>query len=160
MDDTPALFLGSCLCGAVRYEVRAQIKAVSHCHCTLCQKAHGAAFGSYGSVPRDRWELTHGSALVRSHHASPQVRRSFCGACGSPLTWQRTAGEFSDWICFSLGTLDTPFTPLKQRHVHGDRAAPWHCALHPPDNARSTPVRQLPDRPLDQCSENASHCNF
>lgn len=44
---------GSCLCGAVRYQVDGPPKRVAHCHCTLCQKHHGAAFGSYAAyLPR------------------------------------------------------------------------------------------------------------
>jgi len=29
-------------------------------------------------------------------------------------------------MSFALGTLDTPFAPPKQRHIHLDSAAPWH----------------------------------
>lgn len=117
---------GSCLCGEVRYALRSDIKAVSHCHCSMCRKAHGAAFGSYGSVPLDDFAVTHGAQAIRRRTSSPGVTRSFCGQCGSPLTWQRDHGEGAGWISLSLGTLDTPFTPAKQRHVHHDAAPAWH----------------------------------
>ena len=43
-----AVHQGSCLCGGVRYETTAPLQGASHCHCSMCRKAHGAAFGSYG----------------------------------------------------------------------------------------------------------------
>ena len=43
---------GSCLCGTVRYEIRGPVGRVSHCHCAMCRKAHGAAFATYGRVER------------------------------------------------------------------------------------------------------------
>lgn len=120
-----AVFHGSCLCGEIGYEIRAKIRAVSHCHCQMCQKAHGAAFGSYGSVLLEHFKITRGPELVRSYQSSPGVVRTFCSACGSPLTWHQTEGEWASWISFSLGTLDTPFTPTKHRHVHEDSRPSW-----------------------------------
>ncbi len=127
----PPPLLGSCLCGSVRYEIRSPIKAVSHCHCRMCQKAHGAAFGSYGSVPAADFVLTAGADAVRSHLSSPGVTRSFCAHCGSPLSWRCDRGEWADWISVALGTLDTPFVPGKQRHIHTESMPAWHV----PDSA-------------------------
>ena len=44
---------GSCLCGSVAYEVDAPVGPIVHCHCETCRKAHGSAFSSVTSVPRD-----------------------------------------------------------------------------------------------------------
>ena len=38
---------GSCLCGAVRYEVSDPFEEMHHCHCSKCRKAHGAAFSTF-----------------------------------------------------------------------------------------------------------------
>jgi hypothetical protein len=38
---------GSCLCGAVAYELISEPKAVTHCHFKMCQKQHGAAFATF-----------------------------------------------------------------------------------------------------------------
>lgn len=126
-DSTPPTFIGSCLCGAVRYEVRSRIKAVTHCHCSMCRKAHGAAFGTYGSVPVDDFVVTHGAEFRRSHDSSPGVTRTFCSSCGSPLTWHSSQGDAALWISFSLGTLDTAFSPLKQRNTHLSSKASWYA---------------------------------
>ena len=63
---------GSCLCGQVRYEIRSEVKAVAHCHCRMCQKAHGAAFGSYGSVPLEDFEITRGREFVAAMRLRPE----------------------------------------------------------------------------------------
>lgn len=127
-DAAPHLFHGSCLCGAVAYEARSEIKAVSHCHCSMCRKAHGAAFGTYGSVPVGDFVITQGVEVLCSRASSPGVTRTFCSMCGSPLTWRSIHGGAASWISFSLGTLDTPFTPLKQRHIHLASETAWHAA--------------------------------
>ena len=128
MSDTagsPA-YLGSCLCGGVRYAIHAEIQAVTHCHCQMCRKAHGAAFATYVSVPAVAHAFTEGGSLLRSYRSSPDVTRTFCAGCGSPLAWQRHVGEFSAWLSFPLGTLDSAYLPRTQKHVHADAKAPWH----------------------------------
>lgn len=116
---------GSCLCGGVRYEIRAEIKGVSHCHCQMCRKAHGAAFATYGSVLRESHAFVEGASLLRSYQSSPGVTRMFCAVCGSPLAWRRE-GEFSGWISIPLGTLDSACVPKKHKHIHVASKAPWH----------------------------------
>ena len=41
---------GSCLCGAVVYQVRRFYPEIANCHCGMCRKFHGAAFATYGKV--------------------------------------------------------------------------------------------------------------
>jgi len=35
---------GSCLCGAVRYEIHGKLSGVLNCHCSMCRRAQGSAF--------------------------------------------------------------------------------------------------------------------
>jgi hypothetical protein len=48
MSDTA---VGACLCGAVQFELQLPATWVAHCHCTMCRRAHGAAFVTWVSVP-------------------------------------------------------------------------------------------------------------
>lgn len=122
----PEAYQGSCLCAEVGYELLVPPKAVSHCHCSQCRKAHGAAFASYGSVPRSALRILRGANNLKTYASSQTVLREFCAECGSTLFWSRCEGEFADWISVALGTLDTPFLPHKQKHVHVDSAALWY----------------------------------
>lgn len=119
-------FQGSCLCGAVKYETLTPPKAVSHCHCQQCRKSHGAAFASYGSVPRSDLRICTGMAHISAFRSSESVVRQFCSRCGASLFWSRDHGEYSDWISIALGTLDSAFASPKQKHIHLESKAPWY----------------------------------
>lgn len=112
---------GSCLCGAVKFEVDMEIAAASHCHCSMCRKWHGAAFATYATAPADRFSITQGADMLRSYESSPGITRSFCGRCGSSLLWQRDAKN----IDFALGALDTPVNAPRQWHIFVSSKAPW-----------------------------------
>jgi len=119
-------FQGRCLCGAVKYRLLSQPKALTHCHCSQCRKSHGAAFASYGSVLRDDLRLTEGADSIKSYQSSESVLRQFCVQCGSSLFWSSSRGDYADWISIALGTLDTSFPSLKQKHVQVASKAPWY----------------------------------
>jgi len=115
---------GSCLCGAVRYQIDANIESVCHCHCTMCQKAHGSAFGSYAPVPRRTLQFTDGHDAIHEYRSSPAVLRLFCSTCGSVLLWD-SEPEFPDTVFVAVATLDSQIQPFAQRHIHVSTRVPW-----------------------------------
>lgn len=137
MDSTP-VYHGSCLCSAITFRIDGPIKAVTHCHCSQCRKAHGAAFAGYGSVPGNTLTVSDPEALMRVFGSSPGVSRSFCSRCGANLFWNKAAGDFADWVSVPLGTLDTPFAPERQKHVHVHSGLDW---LGWPDREAGTPLQ-------------------
>ncbi|CAD5107429.1 GFA family protein [Zestomonas carbonaria] len=76
---------GSCLCWAVRYEITGSFKLLGNCHCSMCRKAHGAAFVTWGIVDPDQFHWGAGKEFVHGYESSPGNRRCFCKQCGSPL---------------------------------------------------------------------------
>ncbi len=94
---------GSCLCGAIKYEVSTPISSITHCHCTLCQKAHGAAFGTYARADKHAFTFTQGEENVSCYRSSKNVTRTFCGVCGSTL--QFIDGK-TQYLNFAIATLD------------------------------------------------------
>ena len=118
-------YLGSCLCARVGYRLLSPPRAVTHCHCGQCRKSHGSAFASYGAVPRKDLCIVSGQSDIKSYGSSASVHRQFCQHCGSSLFWSRQAGDWADWICIALGTLDSPFTASQQKHVHLDSRPLW-----------------------------------
>lgn len=79
---------GSCLCGAVRFHAPAPSLWCAHCHCTMCQRAHGAAFVTWVGLPADR-AVIEGGALAW-YASSPGAERGFCSRCGSSLFFRST----------------------------------------------------------------------
>ncbi|SJN54313.1 Glutathione-dependent formaldehyde-activating enzyme [Vibrio ruber DSM 16370] len=77
------VYQGSCLCGQVTYEVRGLSKDGAHCHCSMCRKFHGAAFGTLFTAEHVQW--TSGQSLVKEYVAPNGTIRTFCRECGSSL---------------------------------------------------------------------------
>src|SRR5713226_5823553 len=102
---------GSCLCAAVRYEVEGPATEVTHCHCWMCRKQHGAAFASYAGYPIDHLRVTAGQEALQTYGSGPTTERRFCRVCGSSLFWAETTGS-RIWV--ALGTLDgDPGRPIE-----------------------------------------------
>ena len=91
-------FEGGCQCGAVRFSAE-RLGASSICHCRMCQKATGGFFGPY--VDADGLSWTRGSP--KYFHSSQAVKRGFCEACGTPLSF-----EMGENRGVSIGALDDP----------------------------------------------------
>jgi len=115
---------GSCLCGAVSYTLATAPKAVTNCHCKMCQKQHGAAFATYASLPvKDVTYLT-GETILASYQSSEGIVRRFCNVCGSSIEW-RGSKQYPDWTSIAIATLDTPFVPENIKNIHLDSKACW-----------------------------------
>ncbi|MFS2201218.1 GFA family protein [Pseudomonas sp. Pseusp3] len=117
---------GSCLCGAIKYGLSTELKAVTHCHCSQCRKGHGAAFATYASAPASALSIMTGADSLQAYESSRGVTRQFCAHCGSSLFWTDSTGAFSDWVSVALGTLDTPLRIHKQKHVCVSSKAGWY----------------------------------
>ena len=80
---------GSCLCGAVRLNVDAELAGGDACHCSQCRKHSGHYFAST-DVPKAALAIESEDALAW-YHSSERVRRGFCQTCGSSLFWDPLA---------------------------------------------------------------------
>jgi hypothetical protein len=116
---------GSCLCGAIRYEVNGTVDSVSHCHCSQCRKAHGAAFATYGHVRYADFRLLGGADAIGRYQASRHATRTFCVRCGSNLQWCPADG--TDYFALALGTLDDDPGARPARHIFVGSKAPWYA---------------------------------
>ena len=118
------MFKGSCLCGAVTYELKSQPLKVSHCHCTMCQKQHGAAFATYASLPKSDLVYVSGSTSLAEFNSSGSVKRKFCKVCGSSIEWSGST-EYPDWAAIAIATLDTPYKPKEIVNIYKESQACW-----------------------------------
>jgi len=75
---------GSCLCGAVAFEIDDAGVVVSvACYCTNCRKVSGGQYGVYLQVRRDSFRWLAGEDRVAAYESSPGNTRAFCPMCGS-----------------------------------------------------------------------------
>lgn len=114
---------GSCLCGAVAYEVDAEAGPVIHCHCQSCRKTHGAAFSSIMAVPREHFRFVRGEELLSTFESSPGKSRKFCSRCGSHIVAQRDQASVT---ILRLGCLDTPIEARDACHIWRSDGASWY----------------------------------
>jgi len=117
-------FAGSCLCGTVQYQINGPIRSAEYCHCSMCRKAHGAAFSANAEVAAADFELTQGHDWVAEYSSSPQRRKCFCGRCGSHLLIKRL--DDPSTIIITLGTLEGDPGIRPARHVFVDSKASWY----------------------------------
>lgn len=92
---------GSCLCGAVVFEVSGPPREVIACHCTQCRKVSGH-FWAASSASHDQFRLIEDRGL-RWYRSSAVAQRGFCGECGATLFWQ-PEGEAR--LSFAAGAID------------------------------------------------------
>ncbi len=112
---------GHCLCGAIRYTAGTPLEPATCCHCESCRRAAGALGVAWITVAASSLHYVKGAPTLLE--SSPGVRRTFCGRCGSQLTyWNETR---RDEIDLTLGTLDdpTPFPPAD--HIWLQDAPAW-----------------------------------
>jgi hypothetical protein len=115
---------GSCLCGGVRYEVTGTLTGALNCHCSMCRKAHGAAFRSRARVASADFRWIEGEDFVTWYESSPGNHRGFCRACGTPLV---SRFDFDRTVYgLPLGPLDDDPGVKPSMHVFVASKAPWH----------------------------------
>lgn len=117
------MYGGSCVCGDVKYEFDAEPRVTVACHCSLCRKATGSAFGTWTLVPKAQFRFVSGEAQLGEYQSSDHARRLFCKRCGTTL------GNFTTrrphFIHLAAGTLDHPPALRIDLHCYTASKAPW-----------------------------------
>jgi hypothetical protein len=106
---------GGCLCGAVRYVAKGQLRDVVYCHCGQCRRQSGLYFAAT-AVDKTALTLT-GDAALRWYAASDHAVRGFCGTCGSVLFWK---AHTASHIAILAGSLDDPSGLKASSHICTD----------------------------------------
>ncbi len=115
---------GSCLCGAVKFEIDAFLPQAAHCHCSMCRKFHGAAFATIAGVPRSGFRWVAGETALKAYTAINGTTRTFCRHCGSSLTFS-SPNASPEVIEIALGTLDGDVPVKPDAHIFVGSGTNW-----------------------------------
>ena len=124
---TPPTFRGSCLCGAVQYEIIGEASKFYHCHCKRCRKATGTGHASNLLVKPGSIKWLKGEELIKGYKVPEAIRftNRFCSVCGSRVP--RYAKEI-DTIVIPAGSLDSEPTIKPGARIFWDSRASWSCS--------------------------------
>ncbi len=109
------MYKGSCLCGAVKFEVEGKLSPAEGCHCSECRRWTGHFLAST-DVSRSALKIQD-SGRVSWFHSSEKVRRGFCATCGTSLFFEPTDHEKHDWISIAMGAFDQPTGTEMALHI-------------------------------------------
>lgn len=131
---------GSCLCGTVRYQVTGPFHTMMSCHCSMCRKHHGAAFGTYVSSALSGFKWISGEDAIHAYQSSTQGKRYSCKVCGSVLPMMMS--EHGLAVC-PAGPLEGNLGITPGAHLFVGSKAPWYTitdsqpqhAEYPPEYA-------------------------
>ena len=119
---------GGCQCGAVRYHVSEPMHEVSHCHCSMCRKAHGALFVSFGVADANAFAVASGDDNLGDYESSPGSHRLFCTTCGGQVF--NRIDTWPDQVFIALGSLDAGQAPGHgaghERHIFWESRVGWY----------------------------------
>lgn len=79
---------GSCVRGAISFEVSGELPTPSACHCTKCRK-HTGHFEVGTDLPKSSVKIF-GTENITWYQSSEKARRGFCATCGSSLFFDPT----------------------------------------------------------------------
>ena len=124
--------VGGCFCNAIRYHAGGKPLGVTHCHCSMCRRTSGAPVVTWATFPTAKLTITKGDPTRLE--SSARAVRTFCGRCGTPLTFQEH--DRPETIDVTVGSMDHPnnFAPLD--HTWTSSQLGWlkvdeHLPRHP-----------------------------
>ncbi len=126
------VYPGSCLCGAVTYEVTGPFQAFHLCHCSRCRKATAAAHACnlFAAPEQIRWLSGEDKVTRFELSSASRFARAFCSVCGSGLPYVNRTGTS---LVVPAGTLDVdPDRRPDDRIFWRDRAAWFDAAADAP----------------------------
>ena len=112
---------GSCLCGAVSFEVPGELRPTIACHCIQCRKQTGTYMSATACADKDL-TFTREDGL-RWFRSSSDAQRGFCGECGSVLFWKQ---DGSGTTSISAGAIDGPSDAPLEGHIFCESAGDYY----------------------------------
>lgn len=116
-------YLGSCLCGEVRFEVVGAFESFFLCHCSRCRKDTGSAHAAnlFSSTAKVSW--LSGQLNIKTFRLpSTRHQKSFCLQCGSAVPSVQMNGTL---LVVPAGSLDSEIEIRPNAHIFVSSGANW-----------------------------------
>jgi hypothetical protein len=116
---------GTCVCGAVEFDVQPPYRFFQYCHCRRCRKRSGSLHAANILVADAQLAWVRGEDLVRTF-SLPSAKvwnNAFCSVCGSGLPWRPRGMPV---MVVPAGSLDDPPAQPPTRNVWTGSRASWH----------------------------------
>jgi hypothetical protein len=83
---------GECNCGAVQFEIDADLSGIFVCHCSICRRATGSNGIAVVVFPNDQLRWVRGQELIATwKKPGTEWQTWFCSVCGSPVPGENDA---------------------------------------------------------------------
>lgn len=114
---------GSCLCGAVAFEIEGEFEDFYLCHCERCRKDTGSAHAAnlFSSTAKISW-LSGEDKVKRFDYRSEGHIKSFCTICGSAMPNIQFEGKL---LVVPAGCIDGNLDLRPQGHIFCSHRANW-----------------------------------
>ena len=112
---------GGCFCGAVRYEAGGTPWHETVCHCSICRRTTGAPVVAWFTVRTVDFRIVSGQPTC--FQSSATGARTFCGTCGTALTFQ--SDDHRDEIDVTTCSLDDPELGPPRSHTWRASGLSW-----------------------------------
>jgi hypothetical protein len=123
---------GRCLCGLVQITVAKPKPTIDICHCGMCRRWGG---GAYGGVSGADFTVD-GVEHVATYRSSKWAERAFCGNCGSNLWYHFIPGNHHSFLA---GLFDLPEDFAIEQQIFVEEKPHWY------DYAQDTPMKTGPE---------------
>lgn len=115
---------GSCMCGAVRFDVQPPLKLFQYCHCSRCRKTSGSVHSANLFVAPEQLQWLQGEDMLTRFEppAAKYYATTFCKRCGSSLPWLVQGGRS---LVIPAGSLDEEPELLPQQNIFCGSRPQW-----------------------------------
>lgn len=115
---------GSCLCGAVSFQVLDEFENFHLCHCAQCRKITGSAHASNLFIASEKFQILSGEEHISQYSDGERdFSKSFCRNCGSGLPHQ---SKTTDRVVIPAGSLDQEPGLQPQDNIFWSERAQWY----------------------------------
>ncbi|MEO6263603.1 MAG: GFA family protein [Luteimonas sp.] len=128
---------GSCLCGDAVFVLTVPSKWVAHCHCSLCRRAHGAAFVTWVGMHERDVAIADPQSRLQWYASTPGAERGFCSRCGSTLFFR--SRNWPGELHVAHANLHDPADRAPQAHAYWDSRVDW-ASVDPGDGLKRMPA--------------------